>query len=135
MRLSAVSISKSLGVARQTVDKAIKKGRIDPNKPIEQIRIDWERNADPLQRARGLSPVPDPPAPAQPIRQPATVARRVADEDSDGGGPAKLGGLTKFDLEMRDMAVRLKMRQAALREKEGALSQSSTGPATVCITA
>jgi len=123
MRLSAVSISKSLGVSRQAVDKAIKRGRIDPSKPIDQIRIDWERNADPLQRSRRLSPVPDPPAPVQPVRQPAPAptARRVADEDTDGGGPAKLGGLTKFDLEMRDMAVRLKLRQVALREKEGAL--------------
>jgi hypothetical protein len=123
MGLSAVSISKSLGVARQTVDRAIKKGRIDPSKPIEQIRIDWERNADPLQRARGLSPVPDPPAPVKQIRQsaPAPAARRVADDDSDGGGPARLGGLSKFDLEMRDMAVRLKLRQVALHEKEGAL--------------
>jgi hypothetical protein len=121
MRLSAVSISKSLGVARQTVDRAIKKGRIDPSKPIEQIRIDWDRSADPLQRARGLSPVPDPPAPVQQIRQSAPAARRVVEDDSDGGGPAKLGGLTKYDLEMRDMAVRLKLRQVALREKEGAL--------------
>jgi hypothetical protein len=123
MRLTAVSISKSLGVSRQAVDKAVKKGRIDPNKPIEQIRIDWVRNADPLQRSRRLSPVPDAPAPVQQIRQtaPAPAARRVVDDDSDGGGPARLGGLSKFDLEMRDLAVRLKLRQVALREKEGAL--------------
>ena len=56
----------------------------------------------------------DQPAPVQAVR-------RVADDDSDGGGPAKLGGLSKFDLEMRDMAVRLKLRQLALREKEGML--------------
>ena len=125
MRLSAVSIAKSLGVTRQAVDKAIKKGRLDPNKPIDQIRIDWERNADPLQRARGLAAVAAPPAPVQAIRQPAPVqapaARRAADDDADGGGPARLGGLSKFDLEMRDMAVRLKLRQLALREKEGIL--------------
>jgi IS30 family transposase len=29
MRLSAVSISKSLGASRQAVDKTIKRGRID----------------------------------------------------------------------------------------------------------
>jgi hypothetical protein len=59
----------------------------------------------------------------QSIRQPAPApaARRAADDDSDGGGPARLGGLTKFDLEMRDMAVRLKIRQVALREKEDSL--------------
>jgi hypothetical protein len=123
MRLTAVSISKSLGVSRQAVDKAIKRGRIDPNKPIEQILVDWKRNADPLQRARGLAAVAEQPAPVQTIRRPtpAPAARRAADEDSDGGGPARLGGLSKFDLEMRDMAVRLKLRQVALREKEGAL--------------
>jgi hypothetical protein len=49
------------------------------------------------------------------------AVRRVADDDSNGGGPARLGGLSKFDLEMRDMAVRLKMRQLALREKEDSL--------------
>jgi hypothetical protein len=125
MHLSAVSIAKSLGVTRQAVDKAIKKGWIDPSKPIEQIRIDWDRSADPLQRARGLAAVAAPPAPVQPIRQsaaaPPPAARRVVEDDSDGGGPAKLGGLTKFDLEMRDMAVRVKLRQLALREKEGIL--------------
>jgi hypothetical protein len=123
MRLTAVSISKALGVSRQAVDKAIKRGRIDPNKPIEQILADWQRNADPLQRARGLAAVPEQPAPVQAIRRPAPApaARRTADDDSDGGGPARLGGLSKFDLEMRDMAVRLKLRQVALREKEGAL--------------
>jgi biotin operon repressor len=123
MHLSAVSIAKSLGVARQTVDRAIKKGRIDPSRPIDQIRIDWERNADQLQRSRRLSPAPAPPAQVQQIRQPAPApaARRVVEDDSDGSGPAKLGGLTKYDLEMRDMAVRLKLRQVALREKEGAL--------------
>jgi hypothetical protein len=61
------------------------------------------------------------PAPVQTVRRPAPAARRAADDDSDGGGPARLGGLTKFDLEMRDMAVRLKIRQVALREKEDSL--------------
>ena len=68
MRLSAVSISKSLGVSRQAVDKAVKKGRIDPSKPLDQIRIDWERNADPLQRARRMGSTAAPPAPVQQIR-------------------------------------------------------------------
>jgi hypothetical protein len=63
----------------------------------------------------------DQPAPVQAVRQPAPSARRGADDDSDGGAPARLGGLSKFDLEMRDMAVRLKMRQLALREKEDSL--------------
>lgn len=123
MRLSAVSIAKAVHVSRQAVDKAIKRGRIDPNKPIEQILVDWQRNADPLQRARGLAAAPAQPAPVQTIRRPATAPtpRRTADDASDGGGPARLGGLSKFDLEMRDMAVRLKLRQVALREKEGAL--------------
>jgi len=123
MRLTAVSISKSLGVSRQAVDKAVKKGRIDPSKPLDQIRIDWERNADPLQRARRMGSTAAPPAPVQQIRQPAPApaARRAVEDDSEGGGPARLGGLSKFDLEMRDLAVRLKLRQVALREKEGAL--------------
>jgi hypothetical protein len=123
MPLTSRAIGDALGVSHQVVSKAIKKGRIDPNKPIDQIRIDWERNADPLQRARRMGSTAAPPAQVQPIRRPAPApaARRVADEDSDGGGPARLGGLSKFDLEMRDMAVRLKLRQVALREKEGAL--------------
>ena len=124
MPLTSRAIGDALGVSRQVVSKAIKKGRIDPSKPIEQIRIDWARNADPLQRARGLAAVTAPQAPpaqVQQIRRPAPAARRVVEDDSDGGGPAKLGGLTKYDLEMRDMAVRLKLRQVALREKEGAL--------------
>jgi hypothetical protein len=124
MPLTSRAIGDALGVSHQVVSKAIKKGRIDPSKPIEQIRIDWARNADPLQRARGLAAVTAPPAPpaqVQQIRRPAPAARRVVEDDSDGSGPAKLGGLTKFDLEMRDMAVRLKLRQVALREKEGAL--------------
>jgi hypothetical protein len=127
MPLTSRAIGDALGVSHQVVSKAIKKGRIDPSKPIDQIRIDWERNADPLQRARGLAavaaPSPAPPAQVQPTLRPAPApsARRVADDDSDGGGPARLGGLSKFDLEMRDMAVRLKMRQLALREKEDSL--------------
>jgi hypothetical protein len=124
MPLTSRAIGDALGVSHQVVSKAIKKGRIDPSKPIEQIRIDWARNADPLQRARGRAAVTAPPAPpaqVQQIRRPAPAARRVVEDDSDGSGPAKLGGLTKFDLEMRDMAVRLKLRQVALREKEGAL--------------
>jgi len=121
MRLTALSISKSLGVSRQAVDKAIKRGRIDPNKPIGQILIDWQQNADPLQRSRGLSAVVEQPAPVQTIRRPAPATHRVANDAEEERGPAKLGGLTKFDLEMRDMAVRLKLRQVALREKEGAL--------------
>jgi hypothetical protein len=129
MPLTSRAIGDALGVSHQVVSKAIQKGRIDPSKPIEQIRIDWERNADPLQRARRMGSAADQPAPVQAVRQPAPApvpvpvpaARRFADDDSDGGGPAKLGGLSKFDLEMRDMPVRLKLRQLALREKEGML--------------
>jgi biotin operon repressor len=131
MRLTAVSISKSLGVSRQAVDKAIKRGRIDPNKPIEQILIDWQRNADPLQRSRGLGAVVEQPAPVQTIHRPApaSAARRSENDDEEERGPAKLGGLTKFDLEMRDMAVRLKLRQLALREKEDSLIRADEAEA------
>jgi len=107
--------------SRRSIDRTDRGGRIDPNKPLDQIRVDWERNADPLQRARRMGSAADQPAPVQAVRQPAPSARRGADDDSDGGAPARLGGLSKFDLEMRDMAVRLKLRQVALREKEGAL--------------
>ena len=107
--------------SRRSIDRTDRGGRIDPNKPLDQIRVDWERNADPLQRARRMGSAADQPAPVQAVRQPAPSARRGADDDSDGGAPARLGGLSKFDLEMRDMAVRLKMRQLALREKEDSL--------------
>jgi hypothetical protein len=62
-------------------------------------------------------------APVQTVHRqaPAPAARRTADDDYDGGRPARLGGLSKFDLEMRDLVVRLKLRQVAPREKEGAL--------------
>jgi hypothetical protein len=110
-----------LGVSHTAINKAIRAGRIDPSKSLDRIRLDWDQNADPLQRARRMGSVADQPAPVQAIRQPAPAARRVVEDDSDGGGPAKLGGLTKNDLEMRDMAVRVKLRQLALREKEGIL--------------
>jgi hypothetical protein len=126
MALSNRAIAEALGVSHTIVNRAVKNGRIDPSKSIDQIRRDWAHNADPLQRARRMGSAAAQPAPAQMVRRPAPAptpvpaARRTAD-DGDGGGPAKLGGLTKFDLEMRDMAVRLKLRQVALREKEGAL--------------
>jgi hypothetical protein len=119
--LSNRQIAEALAVSHTVVNRAVRSGRIDPSKPIDQIRTDWERNADSLQRARRMGSTAAPPAPVQTIRQPAPAARRTADDDSDGGGPAKLGGLTKFDLEMRDVAVRLKLRQVALHEKEGVL--------------
>jgi hypothetical protein len=119
--LSNRQIAEALGVSHTIVNRAVRGGRIDPNKPLDQIRVDWARNADPSQRARRMGSATDQPAPVQAVRRPPPAARRVGDDDSDGGGPAKLGGLTKFDLEMRDMAVRLKLRQVALREKEGAL--------------
>ena len=121
MALSNRAIAEALGVSHTIVNRAVNNGRIDPNKPLDQIRVDWARNADPLQRARRMGSGADQPAPVQAVRRPAPAARRVADDDSDGGGPARLGGLSKFDLEMRDMAVRLKMRQLALREKEDSL--------------
>jgi hypothetical protein len=119
--LSNRQIAEALGVSHTAINKAIRAGRIDPSKPLDRIRLDWDQNADPLQRARRMGSAADQPAPVQTVRQPAPAARRVADDGSDGGGPARLGGLSKFDLEMRDMAVRLKLRQVALREKEGAL--------------
>jgi len=119
--LSNRQIAEALGISHTIVNRAVRGGRIDPNKPLDQIRVDWARNADPLQRARRMGSATDQPAPVQAVRRPAPAARRVADDDSDGGGPARLGGLSKFDLEMRDMALRLKMRQLALREKEDSL--------------
>ena len=121
--MSNRQIAEALGISHTIVNRAVRGGRIDPNKPLEQIRIDWERNADSLQRARRIGSAADQPAPVQAVRRPAPApaARRVAEDDSAGGGPTRLGGLSKFDLEMRDLAVRLKLRQVALREKEGAL--------------
>ena len=78
MRLSAVSISKSLGVSRQAVDKAIKRGRIDPNKPIEQIKLDWERNADPLQRSRRMGSVTDRAMQEQAVRRAPVTGGRTS---------------------------------------------------------
>jgi hypothetical protein len=127
--LSNRQIAEALGVSHTIVNRAVRGGRIDPNKPLDQIRVDWARNADPLQRARRMGSAADQPAPVQAVRQPAPAARRVADDDSDGGGPARLGGLNKFDLEMRDMAVRLKMRQLALREKEDSLIRADEAEA------
>lgn len=123
MALSNRAIAEALGVGHTAVNKAVKRGRIDPSKPIDQIRFDWERNADPLQRARRMGSAADRPAPVRSVRRPAPApeTRRIVNDAEGGRGTTKLGGLTKFDLEMRDMAVRLKLRQVALREKEGVL--------------
>jgi hypothetical protein len=118
--LSNRQIAEALGVSHTAINKAIRAGRIAPSKSLDRIKLDWDRNADPLQRARRMGSAADQPAPA---------ARRVADDGSDGGGPARLGGLSKFDLEMRDMAVRLKMRQLALREKEDSLIRADEAEA------
>ena len=128
MALSNRAIAEALGVSHTIVNRAVKNGRIDPSKSIDQIRLDWARNADPLQRARRMGSVADRAVPEQAVRRPvpASGARRVPEEDLAGAaGPSKLGGLTKFDLELRDMVVRLKLRQVALREKEGALVQAT----------
>jgi hypothetical protein len=122
-------IAEALGVSHTAINKAIRAGRIDPSKSLDRIKLDWDQNADPLQRARRMGSATGQPAPVQTVHRPAPApipeqapaVRRTADEGSDGGGPARLGGLSKFDLEMRDMAVRLKMRQLALREKEDSL--------------
>jgi hypothetical protein len=119
--LSNRQIAEALGISHMIVNRAVRGGRIDPNKPLDQIRVDWARNADPLQRARRMGSAADRAVPEQAVRRPAPAARRAADDDSDGGGPDRLGGLSKSDLEMRDIAVRLKLRQVALREKEGVL--------------
>lgn len=121
--MSNRQIAEFLGVSHTAINKAIRAGRIDPSKSLDRIKLDWDQNADPLQRARRMGSAADQPAPVQTVRRTAPVpaARRVVNDDSDGGGPARLGGLSKFDLEMRDMAVRLKMRQLALREKEDSL--------------
>ncbi len=128
MALSNRAIAEALGVSHTIVNRAVKAGRIDPGKPIAQIRIDWERNADALQRSRRMGSVADPAVPAQAVRRPvpAPAAHPVPEDDFAGTtGPTRLGGLTKFDLELRDMVVRLKLRQVALREKEGALVQAT----------
>jgi hypothetical protein len=127
--LSNRQIAEALGVSHTAINKAIRAGRIDPSKSLDRIKLDWDQNADPLQRARRMGSAADQPAPVQAVRQPAPAARRVADDDSDGGGLARLGGLSKFDLEMRDMAVRLKMRQLALREKEHSLIRADEAEA------
>jgi hypothetical protein len=127
--LSNRQIAEALGISHTIVNRAVKGGRIDPNKPLDQIRVDWARNADPLQRARRMGSAADQPAPVQTVRQPVPAARRVGNDDSNGGGPARLGGLSKFDLEMRDMAVRLKMRQLALREREDSLIRADEAEA------
>ena len=129
--MSNRQIDGALGVSHTAINKDIMAGRIDPSKSLERIKLDWDQNADPLQRARRMGAAADPPAPVQTVRgtAPAPAVRRVADDGSDGGGPARLGGLSKVDLEMRDMAVRLKMRQLALREKEDSLLRADDADA------
>lgn len=126
MPLTSRAIGDALGVSHQVVSKAIRNGRIDPSKPLAQIRIDWEQNADPLQRARRMGAVSHDPVPAvaaqRPASRPAPAAvHQISDSDFGGQEPARLNGLSKFDLEIRDMVVRLRLRQVALKEKERAL--------------
>jgi hypothetical protein len=127
MALSNRAIAEALGVSHTVVNRAVKAGRIDPGKPLDQIRQDWKHNADSMQRSRRMGSVADQPVPQQAVPRPvpAPAARHAAEDDFATGGPTKLGGLTKFDLELRDMVVRLKLRQVALREKEGALVQAT----------
>jgi IS30 family transposase len=47
-RLSNRAIADALGVSHTIVNRAVKNGRIDPSKPLDQIRFDWARHADPL---------------------------------------------------------------------------------------
>ena len=86
--MSKRQIAKALGVSHTAINKAIRAGRIDPSKSLGRIRLDWDQNADPLQRARPMGSAADQPAPVETVRRPAPAARRVADDDSDGGGPA-----------------------------------------------
>jgi len=128
MALSNRAIAEALGVSHTIVNRAVKAGRIDPRKPFDPTRFDWKHNADATQRSRRLGAAVDEPVPEQAVRRPvpAPAARHVPEEDFAGTtGPTRLGGLTKFDLELRDMVVRLKLRQVALREKEGALVQAT----------
>jgi hypothetical protein len=126
MALSNRAIAEGLGVSHTIVNRAVKAGRIDPSKPLDQTRLDWKHNVDPLQRSRRMGSVADRAVPEQAVRRPlpAPAAHPAPEDDFAGAAvPTKLGGLTKFDLELRNMVVRLKLRQVALREKEGALVQ------------
>jgi IS30 family transposase len=69
MTLSNRAIADALGVSHTIVNRAVKNGRIDPSKSIDQIRLDWARNADPLQRARRMGAVADRAVPEQAVRR------------------------------------------------------------------
>jgi hypothetical protein len=126
MGLSNRAIARELGVTHTAVNKAVAAGRIDPAKSLEKIRRDWERNADSQQRARRLGSNHEPSRPAKP---PQPTARRVAvsaavhapEFDAPESGPIRLNGLSKFDVELREMIVRLRLRQLELQEREHSL--------------
>jgi hypothetical protein len=48
MALSNRAIAEAPRVSYTIVNRAFKNGRIDPSKSPDQIRLDWERNADPM---------------------------------------------------------------------------------------
>jgi hypothetical protein len=126
MALSNRAIARELGVTHTAVNKAVSAGRIDPAKSLDDIRRDWERNADSQQRARRLSTSREPPRPAS---APKPAARRVAvstavqppELDAPESGPNRINGLSKFDVELREMIVRLRLRQLELQERERSL--------------
>jgi hypothetical protein len=105
MGLSNRAIARELGVTHTAINKAVAAGRIDPTRPIEEIRRDWDRNADSQQRARRMGPSP-------PVRQM---------DDALPSGPTRINGLSKFDVELREMIVRLRLRQLELQEREHSL--------------
>jgi hypothetical protein len=55
---------------------AFKNGRIDPSKSPDQIRFDWERNADPMQLSRRMGSVADRAIPEQAVRRPPLAPRQ-----------------------------------------------------------
>jgi hypothetical protein len=126
MCLSNRAIARELGVTHTAVNKAVTAGRIDPAKSLEEIRRDWERNADSQQRARRLGSDHES---SRPVSAPHPSARRVTaaaavhapEFDTQESGPTRLNGLSKFDVELREMIVRLRLRQLELQERERSL--------------
>jgi hypothetical protein len=94
---------------------------------MEEIRRDWERNTGSQQRARRLSTNL---APSRPVGPPKPAARRMAvsaavqppEFEAPESAPNRINGLSKFDVELREMIVRLRLRQLELQERERSLS-------------
>ena len=117
------------GVTHTAINKAVTSGRLDPSKSLDEIRQDWNNNADPRQ------PRPE-------TRRPTAQRIQVAPEPSDEAsgvesGPAKLNGLSKFDVDLRDSIVKLRLRQLELQQKEKTLipaqdARATRPPSTKC---